>query len=108
MNRYIMIHHLRWPAILLLVGTLALLAQLNVIEDFWHWFWPLLLILIGVLKLAERMALASMDGDGGSGTWPYGGTPVPPAPRPETSIVPVNTSGPGTDVFGRPTNGGNQ
>jgi hypothetical protein len=102
MNRFIMIHHLRWPAVLLLTGTLALLAQLDVIDHFWNWFWPLLLITIGTLMLAERAALATMDHDN-ENAWPYGGAPKPPAPQPETSIVPANT-----DIFGRPTNGGNQ
>ncbi|HTW79128.1 MAG TPA: DUF5668 domain-containing protein [Terracidiphilus sp.] len=102
MNRYLMIHHLRWPAVLLLTGTLALLAQLDVIDHFWHWFWPLLLILIGVIMLAERAALATMDNDDDN-PWPYGGTPAPPAPQPETSIVPAKT-----DIFGRHSDGGNQ
>ncbi len=102
MNRYIMIHHLRWPAVLLLIGTLALLCQLEVIDNFWSWFWPLLLILIGTLMLAERTALAVMDHEDGN-AWPYGGTPKPAAPQPETSIVPAHT-----DIFGRPSNGGNQ
>jgi hypothetical protein len=102
MNRYIMIHHLRWPAVLLLTGTLALLCELNVIDHFWNWFWPLLLIIIGSLMLAERAALAAMDRDDPD-TWPYGGTPKSPAPQPETSIVPANT-----DIFGRHSNGGNQ
>jgi hypothetical protein len=102
MNRYIMIHHLRWPAVLLLTGTLALLAQLNVIDHFWHWFWPLLLILIGSLMLAERAALAAMDHDDAN-AWPYGGTPTPAAPQPGTSIVPADSSN-----FGQHSNGGTQ
>jgi hypothetical protein len=102
MNRYIMIHHLRWPAVLLLTGTLALLAQMDVIDHFWNWFWPLLLILIGTLMLAERAALAAMDHEDDN-AWPYGGTPKPAAPQPETSIVPAST-----DIFGRHNDGGNQ
>lgn len=107
MNRYMMIHHLRWPAVLLLIGTLALLDQLDVITNFWSWFWPLMLILIGSLMLAERAALAVMDREDDN-AWPYGGTPKPATPQPETSIVPANTSDPGTDIFGRHSNGGNQ
>jgi len=102
MNRYIMIHHLRWPAVLLLTGILALLCQLDVIDHFWSWFWPLLLIVIGTLMLAERAALAAMDHEADS-TWPYGGTPSPAPPQPETSIVPSST-----DIFGRHSDGGNQ
>ena len=100
MNRYIMIHHLRWPAVLLLTGTLALLHQLNIIDHFWHWFWPLLLIMIGVLMLAERAALAVMDDD--DNAWPFGGTPKAPQ-QPGTSIVPA-----GSSDFGQQGNGGNQ
>ncbi|MGB7549590.1 MAG: hypothetical protein WBM14_17775 [Terracidiphilus sp.] len=58
MNRYILIHRLTGPAILLLVGILALLSNAHLIR-FWALFVPLLLILIGVLKLAERLALAA-------------------------------------------------
>jgi hypothetical protein len=59
MSRYILIRRLRGPAILLLIGTLALLHQLGVIPYFWRFCWPLLLIVLGVLLLAERAALAS-------------------------------------------------
>jgi hypothetical protein len=59
MSRYILIHRLRGPAILLLIGVLALLYQMGAIPYFWRLFWPLLFILIGVLLLAERAALAA-------------------------------------------------
>ena len=62
MSRYILIRRLRWPAILLLIGVLALLHQAGVIAYFWRLFWPLLLIMVGVLLLAERAALAA-EGD---------------------------------------------
>lgn len=61
MSRYILIRRLRGPAILLLIGTLALLHQLGAIPYFWRLFWPLLLITLGLLMLAERAALASDD-----------------------------------------------
>ena len=61
MSRYILIRRLRGPAILLLIGTLALLHQLGAIPYFWRLFWPLLLITLGLLMLAERAALASED-----------------------------------------------
>jgi len=102
MNRYIMIHHLRWPAILLLIGTLALMDQLNVIDHFWNWFWPLLLIMIGLFMLAERAALAAMDDEDNS--WPFGGTPkAAPPQQPGTAIVPSHSSD-----LGQHGNGGNQ
>ncbi len=57
MSRYMFIRRLRGPAILLLIGTLALLHQMGVIPYFGRLLWPLLLILLGVLLLAERFAL---------------------------------------------------
>ena len=69
MNRYIMIRRLRGPAVLLLIGVLALLHEAGVIPYFWSLFWPLLLILAGLLLLAERAVLAS------EGYPPYAGGP---------------------------------
>ena len=69
MSRYFLIRRLRWPAILLLIGVMALLHQAGVIEHLWRLFWPLLLIMLGLLLLAERAALAS-EGDS-----PYFGAP---------------------------------
>jgi len=95
MNRYILIRRLRGPALLLLVGLVALLHSTGVIHSFWHWFWPFLFIMLGLLLLAERAALASEEGYPG---WPYG---EPPNPNPgagaggpsypgqETAIVPA-------------------
>jgi hypothetical protein len=83
MNRYILIRRLKAPAILLLIGVLALLHQMDVIDDFWRYLVPLVLILLGVLLLAER-AILSMDGglDQGFPGSPYGGGPYPGAPYP--------------------------
>ena len=67
MNRYLIIHRLRWPAILLLTGVIALLDQADVLS--WGRAWPLYLILFGVLTLAERATFASQP-------------PVPPAAYP--------------------------
>ncbi len=96
MNRYILIRRLRAPAILLLIGVLALLHQTGVISSFWHLLVPLILILIGVILLAERAVLAA---DGGLAAdypgAPYSGAPsagVPAAQPPaaeSTSIVPA-------------------
>jgi len=92
MSRYIIIRRLMGPAILLLVGVLALLDQMNIISNFWNLFWPLLLILIGVIKLAERAALASE----GYPPYVYGAQGVPGVPpvqpgaaSPGTAIVPA-------------------
>jgi hypothetical protein len=94
MNRYILLRRLTGPAVLLLLGVVALLHQADLVS--WSIFVPLLLILIGVLKLAQRAALA-MGGDEpmypGS-PYPYGagvpGTAPAPPPAPTgTSIVPA-------------------
>jgi hypothetical protein len=74
MSHYIMIRRLRGPAILLLIGFVALLDHTRVIQHFWGWFVPLLLIMLGVFMLAERMALAA---EGGYPPGPYCGQPYP-------------------------------
>lgn len=109
MNQYIFIRRLRGPAILLLIGVLALLHTSGVIRSFWHLFWPLLLILIGVLLLAERAALAA---EGGDAMWPFSGpmnagTSATPAPGPaqSTSIVPASIRENGND-YGNGSEGG--
>ena len=105
MNRYILIHRLRWPALLLLTGVIALLDQADILS--WGRAWPLYLILLGVLALAERATMAS---DPPPPAYPYGyappagypqgypqaaypaGAPVPPpaaVPEAGTSIVPA-------------------
>jgi hypothetical protein len=114
MSRYILIRRLRWPAILLLIGVLALLHQAGVIAHFWHLFWPLLLIMLGLLLLAERAALAA-EGDSpyfgapwqntnqgagqgaGQGTAPAAGQGAGPA---GTAIAPPQTHDFGNDVKG--------
>ncbi len=110
MNRYILIRRLRGPALLLLIGLIALLHSTGVIHSFWHWFWPFLFILLGVLLLAERATLAGGDGYPG---WTYGGVPNPdvvnpsaptgvqPYPGAGTAIVPV-----APHDFGKDPNGG--
>jgi hypothetical protein len=71
MNRYLIISRLRWPALLLLTGVIALLSQMHVLS--WGRAWPLYLILLGVLALAERAALAA---DPSAQNYPYpGGNP---------------------------------
>jgi hypothetical protein len=96
MNRYFIIHRLRWPALLLLTGILALLDQAGVLH-FWH-FWPLYLILLGVLALAERATLASQppaqptDYSYGAGYQPVGYAPPAAYPPPaQAPVAPVTT-----------------
>jgi hypothetical protein len=105
MNRYLIIHRLRWPLLLLLTGVIALLNQADILS--WGRAWPLYLILLGVLALAERATLAS-DPPPPPPAYPYGygpqagypggypqsytAAPVPPAPaapEPSMSIVPA-------------------
>jgi hypothetical protein len=103
MSHYIMIRRLRGPAILLLIGGVALLDQTGVIHHFWSWFWPLLLILLGVLMLAERAALAA---EGGYPLWPYPGQPYPgptPPPPPAPGSATVSAS---SQEFGKNSQGG--
>lgn len=66
MNKYIFIRRLTGPAVLLLLGIVALLNEAHLVH--FGIFVPLLLILLGVLKLAERAVLASE---------PYPGAPYP-------------------------------
>jgi hypothetical protein len=112
MNRYILIRRLTGPAVLLLLGLVALLHEADLVS--WNIFVPLLLILIGVLKLAQRAALAAAGdepmypgypGYTGSG-YPYGAQPpvqpgTQPIPQPTgTSIVPTHQD------FGKDPEGG--
>jgi hypothetical protein len=89
MNRYFMIRRLRGPVFLLLVGVMALLAQMHILG--WGRSWPLFLITAGVFLLAERAALAGEDlypptpYPGAAGT-----TGAPSAGQPTTAIVPAH------------------
>jgi len=112
MNRYIIIHRLRWPALLLLTGVIALLDQADILS--WGRAWPLYLILLGVLALAERATLAN---EPPPPAYPYGYAPPPPGypegyagapvqsqpvpPAPGTSIVPAREAEPAVDTNGR-------
>jgi predicted lipid-binding transport protein (Tim44 family) len=111
MSRYILIHRLRGPAILLLIGILGLLYQAGVISYFWGLFWPLLLILVGVMMLAERAALAAEGYPMFPGS-PYAGVNYSAAVQTpeaqtttsaETAIVPKRHQG-----FENDANGGQQ
>ena len=77
MNRYILIHRLRWPSFLLLLGVMALLHKLQILDHLWGYFWPLAMILLGVFMLAERAALHGEECSCASG---YPGAPYPGQP----------------------------
>jgi hypothetical protein len=98
------VSRLRWPAILLLTGVIALLDQMDILS--WGHAWPLYLILFGVLALAERAVLAQEGPP--PAAYPYGYQAAPgyppqaagypagyPAPAPSapvsTSIVPAHS-----------------
>lgn len=108
MNRYILIRRVKGPAILLLIGVIALLHQADLVS--WNLFLPLLLILIGVLKLAERAALAAAGDEVlYPGAYPAGGYPGPYPGAPvfsgtasqsgpaaaEAPVAPQDLNGPG-------------
>jgi hypothetical protein len=92
MSRYIMIRRLRGPAILLLIGVLALLHQMGAVSHFWRLFWPLLFILIGVIMLAERAALAAEGGypPTSGPIEPSADTGVAPYPGKPAAVIPPN------------------
>lgn len=118
MNRYILIRRLKGPAILLLIGTIALLHQAGLAS--WNLFVPLLLILIGVLLLAERAVLASMDypsqnagmysggyPGGYPGAYPGQAWGAPPAgSAPSTAPSGTSTAQPGSGIVRTNSQGG--
>lgn len=87
MNRYVFLHRITGPVILLVFGITALL-------DTWHVMsygesWPLYLIAVGLLQLAKRAAWAQLQvppppaGYGGYGGGPgTGAGNYPPYPAP--------------------------
>src|SRR5579871_6883755 len=96
MNRYILLHRLTGPAILVLLGVVALLHQAHVVS--FSIFLPLLLILIGVIKLAERAVLAN-EPYPPPGQYPQQGQYPPPYPNqayPQYSNAPY----PGAQPYG--------
>jgi hypothetical protein len=103
MSRYLLIHRLRLPAVLLLTGALALLHQFGVVPYFWRLYFPLLMILLGLLLLAERAALAveSETYDPGQ---PWYGTGPQTAPQTNepvgTAIVPAPTQALSSQING--------
>lgn len=109
MNRYILLHRLTGPAVLLLLGVVALLHQANLVR--FSIFVPLLLIMLGVIKLAERAVLAS-EPPPLAGQFPGAPYQTPyQAPYQVPYVGPVATAPPAappTQDFGNDPEGGKQ
>jgi hypothetical protein len=67
-NRYIFLHRIKGPVIILVFGVTALLHTWHILS--FGRSWPLYLIVLGLLQLAERAAWAQMQ------------TPPPPPGQP--------------------------
>ncbi len=109
MSHYILIRRLRGPAFLLLVGVIALLAQMDILG--WGQSWPLFLILAGVLMLAERAALAAGGYPSYPGAAPQGASqrgPWQEASQPANQPTPGTAIVPSPHDFGNDANGGQQ
>lgn len=113
MNRYILLHRLTGPAILVLLGVVALLHQAHVVS--FSIFVPLLLILIGVIKLAERAVLANEPYPPPQGQYPpqYPNQPYPPYSNSGVqpyggAIPPASPVAAPTHDFGNDPEGGKQ
>jgi hypothetical protein len=87
MNRYIFIHRIKWPVMLVVFGVTALLDQWNILA--FDQSWPLYLIAFGVLQLAERAAWSEaqnpMPGPYVGPVPPQGNWGGPPAAPPPSS-----------------------
>lgn len=58
MNRYLFLHRIKGPAMILVFGITALLDEWHVLS--FGQSWPLYLIVLGALMLAERAAWSEM------------------------------------------------
>jgi hypothetical protein len=97
MNRYLFLHRIKGPVIILVFGVTALLDQWNILS--FGKSWPLYLIAIGILQLAERAAWSQaqvpMPGPYGGPVAPQGNwggpTAGPPPSSTALSIPPQDT-----------------
>ncbi len=95
MNRYIFIHRIKGPAMILVFGVTALLNQWDILS--FGKSWPLYLIVLGVLQLAERAAWSQAQypvADPYAGSVPgqgnWGGPAAPPPSSTSLTITPPN------------------
>jgi len=98
MNRYLFLHRIKGPAMILVFGVTALLDQWNILS--FGQSWPLYLIVLGALMLAERAAWSDMYAPPPNG-YPVGGQPGawgaptgPTEPSNALSIAPPHEIGP--------------
>lgn len=98
MNRYLFLHRIKGPAMILVFGVTALLDEWHILS--FGQSWPLYLIVLGALMLAERAAWSEMYEPPPTG-YPVGGQPGPwGAPTGPTessnalSIAPPHERGP--------------
>jgi hypothetical protein len=84
MNRYLFLHRIKGPIMILVFGVTALLDQWHILS--YGESWPLYLIVYGLLQLAERAAWSQAQvapgpyAGGPSAGYPgYTGYPTPPA-----------------------------
>lgn len=96
MNRYLFIHRIRGPVLILVFGVTALLDQWGILS--YGRSWPLYLIALGLLQLAERAAWSQAQNPdayvGQPGNWGMPGPGVAPTPPSSTtlSITPPENS----------------
>jgi hypothetical protein len=96
MNRYILLHRIKWPVMIVVVGVTLLLDQWDILS--FDKSWPLYLIAFGLLQLAERAAWSQTqypDGPGGyPGPYagPYTGQPGNWGAPPAQTAPPQSTS----------------
>ena len=95
MNRYIFLHRIKGPVIILVFGVTALLHTWHILS--FGRSWPLYLIVLGLLQLAERAAWAQMQAPppppGQPGNW---GGPAGPSST-SLSIAPHDFEGGGRE-----------
>ena len=72
MNRYLFLHRIKGPAMILVFGITALLDEWHILS--FGQSWPLYLIVLGALMLAERAAWSDMY-EAPPNEYPVGGQP---------------------------------
>lgn len=73
MNRYLFLHRIKGPVMILVFGITALLDQWDILS--FGKSWPLYLIALGLLQLGERAAWSEAYRDRYEGQQPYSGQP---------------------------------